>query len=119
MPVINIKKLKTKHFSPHGGKGKIDMKFAFSKFKNIGKKSNWEFFGYAEFPIGSTAGLHKHEGNDEWFYVIEGKAEVNINNKKYPIKKGDIILTQDGSSHDIVNVTKKLIILATEVETKK
>lgn len=119
MPVVNIKDLKIKHFSPHGGKSKINMRFALSRYKNIGKKSNWEFFGYAEFPVGSTAGLHKHEGNDEWFYVLEGKAELIINRKRYSIKRGDVILTLDGSTHDIVNVTEKLLILATEVETKK
>lgn len=119
MPIVNIKDLKAKHFSPHGGKGKINMKFALSRYKNIGIKSTWEFFGYAVFPVGTTAGLHKHEGNDEWFYVLEGKAEIVINKKKYPIKKGDVILTLDGSYHDIINVTKKLVIIAVEVETKK
>ncbi len=119
MPVVNIKDLKTKHFSPHGGKGKINMKFAHSRYKNYGKVSNWEFFGHAIFPVGTTAGLHKHEGNDEWFYVLEGKAELIINKKKYKIKRGDVILTLDGNSHDIVNVTEKLVILAIEVETKK
>ena len=119
MNIVNISDLKTKHFSPHGGKGKVDMRFAFSRFKNRGKKSSWDFFGYVEFPVGSTAGPHQHIGNDEWFYVLEGKAEIIVDNKRHSLKKGDIVLTKDGSYHDIVNVTKKLIFLAIEIETKK
>ncbi len=118
MNIVNIKDLKTKHFSPHGGKKKVNMKFAFSRLKNKGIKSNWEFFGYAEFPVGSTAGLHQHKGNDEWFYILEGKAEIVIDNKRHTLRKGDIVLTKDGSYHDIVNVTKKLIFIAIEIETK-
>lgn len=119
MYIKNITDLKTKHFSPHGGKKKVNMKFAFSRVKNFGKKSNWEFFGYAEFPVGATAGWHQHKGTDEWFYVIEGEAEIIVDKKRHSLKKGDIVLTKDGSYHDIVNVTKKLIFIAIEIETKK
>lgn len=117
MNIINANDLESKHFSPHGGKGKIDMKFAFTKLKKKGKKSAWNFFGIAEFPIGATAGYHKHEGNDEWFYILAGEADVIIDGKGHSIKKGDIILTKDGSSHDIVNVKKRLVLIAIEVET--
>lgn len=119
MNVVNINDLKTKHFAPHGGKKKIDMKFAFSDLKETGIPSSWEFFGYAEFPVGATAGWHQHVGNDEWFYIIDGEAEIIIDNERHSLKKGDIVLTEDGSYHDIVNVKKKLILIAIEVETKK
>lgn len=117
MNIVNIDYLRSKHFSPHGGKGKIDMKFAFTSLRNKGKKSKWNFFGIAEFPVGSTAGYHKHEGTDEWFYILDGEAEIIIDKKHHKIKKGDIILTKDGSYHDIVNVEKKLVFIAIEVET--
>lgn len=119
MNIVNIDDLETKHFSPHGGENKIDMKFAFTNLKNTGIKSNWNFFGYAEFPIGSTAGWHKHEGSDEWFYILDGEAEIIIDKERHTLKKSDIVLTKDGSYHDIVNVTRKLVFLAIEVETGK
>ena len=117
--VINISELRPKYFSPHGGKGKVMMKFAHSRLKDKGLKSTWNFFGYAEFPVGSTAGLHTHEDTDEWFFVLSGKADIVIDNIKLPIKRGDVVLTKSGSSHDIINVTKKLIFIAIEIEIKK
>ena|SRR3989338_6104649 len=119
MRIVNIADLRPKYFSPHGGNNKVMMKFALSTLKDKGRKSNWNFFGYAEFPIGATAGWHKHERTDEWFYILDGKAEVIIDKERRPLKKGDVVLTKSGSYHDIVNVTKKLVFLAIEIETKK
>lgn len=116
MNIVNVNELEGQTFSAHSGEGEIHMKFAFSQYEGLGG-SNWNFFGIAEFPVGSTAGLHKHEGNDEWFYVLSGEATVTIDGQPHLIRAGDIVLTRDGSSHEISNVTEKLVFIAIEVKT--
>jgi|ADGO01.1.fsa_nt_gi hypothetical protein len=68
--IVNEKSLKTYSFSAHGGQGKLDIKFAFSEFEHFSDPKNdsgWQFFGIAELPVGATAGLHIHDGDDEFF----------------------------------------------------
>lgn len=112
MNVVNIKDLKKYVFPAHGGKGNISMNFSFEDFRGIGW---WHFFAYAELPIGSDTGYHKHHDDDEWYFVIDGEATVVIDGERRKIHKGDCVLTLKGSSHAIVDVTKKLKFIAVEV----
>lgn len=116
MNVINLKQLKNYRFAAHGGKGNISMKFSFEELRGVGM---WHFFAYAELPVGSDTGYHKHVGNDEWYFVLGGEATVVIDDEKTNIKKGDCILTLSGSSHAIVDVKKTLKFIAVEVSRKK
>ncbi len=115
MHIENLKDLKTYRFNAHGGKGKIAMKFTFEDLKGVGM---WSFFAYAELPKGATGGYHKHEGNDEWFMVLDGSAKIEVDGEVRKIGKGDCVLTRDGSSHAIIEVTKKLKFIAVEVNNK-
>ncbi len=116
MNLVNIKKLKKYIFPAHGGKGKIHMNFSFEDMRGVGM---WHFFAYAELPIGSDTGYHKHTGNDEWYFIIDGEASVIVDGEKKRIKKGDCVLTLSGSSHAIVDVKKKLKFIAVEVSRGK
>lgn len=116
MNVMNVSEIETHTFSAHGGEGEINMKFAFTQFEGL-DHSNWNFFGIAEFPVGATAGYHRHEGNDEWFYILSGEATITIDGESRRIKAGDVVLTRDGSSHGITNVTEKLVLIAVEIKT--
>jgi mannose-6-phosphate isomerase-like protein (cupin superfamily) len=114
--VRNVNDLRVQRFSAHNGEGEIEMKFAFNPERDP-NHSNWNFFGIASFPIGTTAGMHKHEGNDEWFYVISGNATITIDGEHRSIGPGDIILTKDGSEHSITDVVETLVFIAIEVKT--
>jgi len=116
MDLVNLDSLKTYKFSAHGGNGQISMKFSFEEQKGIGM---WSFLAYAELPVGATCGIHKHEGNDEWFFVISGQATITVDNEKRTIKKGDCILTKSGSEHGIQDVKKKLKFIAVEVNREE
>lgn len=113
--IINLKKLKVYEIPAHHGEGVIKMNFFFEEQKGIGM---WNFFANAELPIGGTVGYHKHEGNDEWYFILDGKATVTIDGKKKVLKKGDGVLTKSGSSHGIDNVTQDLKFIAVEVKRK-
>lgn len=116
MDIENIENLKEYIQPAHGGKGKIRMKFSFENQKGIGP---WNFFAYALLPRGSTVGYHQHLGNDEWYFVISGEAKITIDGQQRKIKKGDCVLTKNGSSHGIANVVRPLKFIAVEVKRKK
>jgi len=47
--------------------------------------------------------------------ILSGKAKINIDDKVREIRKGDCVLTRDGSSHGIADVTETLRFIAVEV----
>ncbi len=127
MLIQNKNSKKYKSIPAHGGQGLIHMKFfhqEFQRFRDIDDlpdpdpscaKTMWNFIAYAELPVGSTIGRHEHVGNDEFYIVISGEAEMEIDNEFRTIKTGDIILTRSGSYHAISKVVKKLKFYAFEV----
>lgn len=115
MDIENIKNIKEYVQSAHGGKGKIKMRFSFEKQKGMGM---WNFFAYAELPKGSTVGYHQHLGNDEWYFILNGEAEITIDGSEVKIKRGDCVLTKDGSFHGITKVVRTLKFIAVEIKKK-
>lgn len=115
--IINEKDIDSEQFNAHGGKGLMNIKFVFKDEQGYGNKndSGWNCFAVAFLPVGATAGYHKHEDTDEFFYVLEGEATLTLDGKNKTIKKGDIILTKIGSSHGIKNVKKALKFIVVEI----
>ncbi len=56
---------------------------------------------------------HKHLEMEEVYYVLKGIAEIQIGDKTYKIKKGDIFSIPKGEYHYIKNIEKtiKLIVV--------
>ncbi len=52
---------------------------------------------------GYSIGYHKHEGDFELYYVLEGEGVINDNGAKATVKKGDVVRTGNGESHSIEN----------------
>lgn len=127
MIIQNVNFIKEKVMPAHGGKGTIRMKFFHQEYQrfrdapDLGtpnptyNTANWNFFAYSELPVGSTIGPHKHIDNDEIYYILEGSADMSVDEDTRTIKKGDVILTLHGSQHSIQNVTVDLKFIATEI----
>ena len=49
---------------------------------------------------GSSIGYHLQK-EDEIYYIISGKGEMQMNGKSFAVKDGDAILTRPGSSHGL------------------
>lgn len=49
---------------------------------------------------GSAIGYHLQK-EDEIYYIISGTGEMQMNDKSFPVKEGDAILTRPGSSHGL------------------
>ncbi|HET6460037.1 MAG TPA: cupin domain-containing protein [Syntrophales bacterium] len=60
---------------------------------------------------GSSVGYHRHEGDFELYYVLEGEGVLNDNGFKTTVKKGDVVRTGNGEFHSIENVGDKNVEL--------
>ena len=53
-------------------------------------------------PGKSTSG-HKHPGQEEVYYFVEGFGEMEIDDEKFTVAKGDVVLIPDGVFHRVHN----------------
>ena len=58
-------------------------------------------------PPGNSVGFHKHEGDFELYYVLEGEGLLNDDGLETTVRKGDVVRTGHGESHSIENVGDK------------
>lgn len=81
-----------------GGKGQVRIKHLLEK-EALGEKCRL----YAEVTIypGSSLGYHEHQGESESYYILSGEAIYSDDNKKYPVKAGDVTLTTSGHGHGL------------------
>jgi uncharacterized cupin superfamily protein len=62
---------------------------------------------------------HNHRGEEEMFFILEGEGELRFGDKRYPLRKHDIIACPPGGpevAHQIVNtgaVTMRYLALST------
>ena len=54
--------------------------------------------------------LHYHPTWNEWWYIIDGEWEWEIEGKKKIVKKGDIVFMKKGRVHKITAVGKEMAI---------
>lgn len=84
-----------------GGKGSITLNHFLDMEKAHGAG---RLFALTVIPPACSIGLHKHEGDSEVYYILEGKALVNDNGKNIELNPGDCNFCPDGSSHSIENI---------------
>lgn len=56
---------------------------------------------------GNSVGYHRHEGDFELYYVLEGEGIVNDNGFETSVRKGDVVRTGNGEFHSIKNIGDK------------
>jgi len=52
----------------------------------------------------STRG-HRHEGQEEVYYFVSGTGEMELDNEKFPVQGGDVVLIKDGVFHRVHNTS--------------
>ena len=57
-------------------------------------------------PSHSTTG-HSHAGQEEVYIYRSGEGEMEINNRKFKVKSGDIIFIEDGDFHRVHNTSNE------------
>lgn len=90
---------------PAGGGRRYDMGAIRAVFKADGTEtsdrfsvSEWWLDAHREGP-----GAHKHEANDELFFVLEGEASILVAATWHKLGKGGFVLVPRGVTHDFRN----------------
>ena len=53
-------------------------------------------------PYKSTRG-HNHSGQEEVYQFVSGSGEMQIDDERFPVTAGDIVLVEDGEFHRVFN----------------
>ena len=59
-------------------------------------------------PSFSTTG-HDHPGQEEVYIFKSGEGEMQINEKRFKVKEGDIIFVEDGDFHRVHNTSTRVL----------
>ena len=52
----------------------------------------------------STRG-HRHEGQEEVYYFVSGTGEIELDDEKFEVQGGDVVLIKDGVFHRVHNTS--------------
>ncbi len=80
------------------GKGYVTIVNFFEMDDFLGKG---RLFGKTIIKPGNSIGYHIHEGDQEAYFILKGKALYNDNGKETILEPGDLAICKDGESHSI------------------
>lgn len=63
----------------------------------------WSAFGGGLVRDASELEMHFHDADEYWF-ILEGRARVISEGQEFTVGPGDILLTQMGEEHDILEI---------------
>lgn len=61
-------------------------------------------FGISIIEVGGSIGYHKHVGDQEGYYILEGKGKYIDNGEEYEVVPGDFMLCKEGDCHSLENI---------------
>lgn len=65
--------------------------------------TNWSYVDHLVIPAGASLGRHRHEGVEEFFYVLNGSATARLGAETAPLAKGDALPVFLNETHGIEN----------------
>ncbi len=96
----------------HEGKGVIDVRMF---FKDEGYPKPALLLIY-NIPPGASEGVHTHRPGDqkmgsfdEFYYIMEGRGEMEVAGRKFAVKPGDHVFTPNEVAHGIENTSNALL----------
>lgn len=91
--------------APHGyGAGKYDIRWAEIASRIGARKLGYNLTVVA--PGKRNCPFHSHRVEEEMFFILEGGGELRYGDRRYPLRKGDVIACPTGgpeTAHQIIN----------------
>lgn len=85
---------------PRGGNGTIE---GFRYLDSEDLSNNLKGFYVNELQVGAEVGYHKHIGDEEIYFILDGEGIANDNGEEKKIVAGDLFYTKDGHGHSLKN----------------
>ena len=63
----------------------------------------------ARLPVGAATTPHHHPRTEEIYYILEGTADMTVDNETQPVRPGDAIAIPPGARHTIRNTGQETL----------
>jgi len=114
--VINPKDMKVEEITNlRGGDGTLVKTTMAPAFPDMHQR----LFGRFCLPKGSSIGMHQHENEVEYYYILSGQGVVTEDDVQTVVNPGDLIITGWGHSHSIRNEKDKNLEFVAVINTEK
>lgn len=84
-----------------GGTGEVCFEHIWKKNSNEEMKSSCRMFSRITLKPGCSVGRHKHEGEEEIFYILSGHARAWDNGEWVDLGPGDSTICRSGEEHSM------------------
>ncbi len=91
-----------------GGDGQVVITNLFEKDELMGKS---RMFGTLTLEPGCDIGVHVHENEQEYFYVVKGNPVYQDDDQEIQLHEGDVTICEDGHSHGIANRSDEMVVV--------
>ena len=98
-----------------GGSGEVKIEHFWEPESEM--HSHTRMFARLTLEPGSSIGFHPHDGEEEIFVVVRGRAEADDNGRIVELGVGDTLLTGDGAGHAIRCVGDETLELVAVIGT--
>ena len=71
--------------------------------RQLDDSETFDYIHLTTLPVGTTIGEHPHEGNEQFYLIVEGTGEVTLCGDVYPVKPWSVAMIKSGASHGIRN----------------
>jgi quercetin dioxygenase-like cupin family protein len=85
----------------HGGDGALD--FTSVLDRRTAGSPNVNFLHHDILAPGVSIGVHTHEDDTEYYYILEGRGTMTLDGRAHEVQAGDITAVFPGGSHGLVN----------------
>jgi uncharacterized cupin superfamily protein len=58
-------------------------------------------------PPGVTIGIHRHQDDEEYYYILSGQGVMTLDGQRYPVKPGDITAVFSQGEHGLENTSSE------------
>ena len=90
------------------GDGQVVITNLFEKEELLGKS---RMLGTLKLEPGCSIGIHPHENEQEYFYIIKGDPIYQDDDRQIQLHEGDVTICEDGHSHGIANRGDETVIV--------
>jgi mannose-6-phosphate isomerase-like protein (cupin superfamily) len=100
--MVRTKKEQTVNFaSVRGGIGNAEIHKILNSTEELYGKGR--LFNHMILPPGCSVGEHRHEGDNEIYYILKGNGSYNDNGNAVRLYPGDTAVCNNGECHGLVN----------------